>query len=123
MIEFIKPYDNSQKDIAFDNSLLNSLPTPIAEILSLIENEKEPQIRLQHLCLSLIPTLFQYLALILSSEYLFSNDPPEIDVTDSLWSMIRMHSSGKWVNFIRTVTICIIEIHQQSQKKLLSLYT
>ncbi|MFC1552032.1 hypothetical protein ACFL6P_05630 [Candidatus Latescibacterota bacterium] len=104
MCELDKNYHSDLKAISLSKDLLNSLPQPIADIITYIETEDDPQLKLQALCLTLIPLTFQYFALILSSEYLFTADPPDIDVMDNLWGMIRRPGTGKWVGFIRSAT-------------------
>jgi len=90
-----------------DNAALQveTLPEPIRNTVYAIASEPEPGLRLQHLCLSLIPMTFQYLALVLSGEYLQSGDPPDADATDSLMTMVRRPGPGKWVGFIRSAAV------------------
>ena len=102
MVKLDNNFHDTHDRIILDQELLRSLPQSISEVIYRIENEVDPQLRLQALCLSLIPMTFQYFALILSSEYLFSDYPPDIDVMDNLWGMIRRPSPGKWVAFIRS---------------------
>ena len=92
---------------ATDNTALQTetLPEPIRSAVHAIASEPEPGLRLQHLCLSLIPMTFQYLALVLSGEYLQSEDPPDADATDSLMAMVRRPGPGKWVGFIRAAAV------------------
>ncbi|MFC1851281.1 hypothetical protein ACFL27_13880 [candidate division CSSED10-310 bacterium] len=104
MIQLDVNYHDDSVSVNLDHQLIKSLPQPIAALLQHIEENREPQLQLQQLCLSLIPMTFQYLALILGSEYLHSEDPPDMDITDTLINMIRRPGPGKWVGFIRTVT-------------------
>ncbi len=60
-------------------------PRPIHEALRAFVEQSEPQIRLQRLCLSLIPMTFQYLALVLSSEYLQAGSPRTRTPRTAFW--------------------------------------
>jgi hypothetical protein len=82
-----------------------TLPEPIRKTLLAIASEPEPGLRLQQLCLSLIPMTFQYLALVLSGEYLQAEAPPDADTTDTLTVMVRRPGPGKWVGFIRSAAV------------------
>jgi hypothetical protein len=84
-----------------DDGLLASLPGTLRDELERLQMETDPRVKLQAMCLSLIPMTFQYLALVLSGEYLNSEYPPEMDATDSLWAMILRPGPGKWAGFIR----------------------
>jgi len=83
MIELDKNYNSNPDIIIIGQDLLDFLPRPISELISQLETEDDPQLRLQSLCLSLIPMTFQYFALILSSEYLFSEDPQYVEVMNN----------------------------------------
>jgi len=82
MIELNGQYHPDANNIDLAPEFLKSLPLPIAEIVNHLEINEEPQLRLQELCLSLIPMTFQYLALVLSSEYLYAEVSPDNEVTD-----------------------------------------
>lgn len=81
--------------------VVQALPRPLAESFRQIKQETNPHVQLQLLCFALIPLTFQYCALIFSSEYLLSTAPPDNDVTESLWGMIRRSGPGKWAGFLR----------------------
>lgn len=99
-VEFIETNTNVSIE-----QYLDTLPKSFQESVRRIEEESSYQQKLQEFCLTLIPITFQYFALLYSSEYLYSKHQPSQIVTDSLWNMIKRPSPGKWVQFIREVTI------------------
>ena len=76
-------------------------PGPIRDTAQAIASEPEPGSASSDSACRLIPMTFQYLALVLSSEYLHSESAPDADTTDSLMAMVRRPGPGKWVGFIR----------------------
>jgi len=93
--------------------LVPRLPTPLARELQRVEEESRPEVRLSELCLSLIPMTFQYLALVLSGEYLASRADPDYDVVDHLCDMMRRPQVGKWDDFIRQSTRYLDSVQPQ----------
>ncbi|MBI4636250.1 MAG: NACHT domain-containing protein [Candidatus Rokubacteria bacterium] len=110
MIELDARYSNpAQCRQPLPPDLVASLPLPIRDELLAVEGQQDPQLKLQLLCLDLIPLTLQYLALIVASDYLASPAPPNAAVTDSLWNMIRRPGPGKWVGFLRGATAYLAE--------------
>ena len=70
MVELDRKYNPGNTGIEFDQDLLNSLPLPVYDTYKLLESQIDKEKSLQILCLSLIPWSCQYIALILSGEYL-----------------------------------------------------
>ncbi|MFC1853110.1 hypothetical protein ACFL27_23175 [candidate division CSSED10-310 bacterium] len=104
MILLDPKYHADQEKIDLDQKLLHSLPKPLQAFTTKLEDDTHHQLKLQELCLSLIPLTFQYIALILSCEYFNTKLPPKTEVTDSLMRMIKRPGAGKWVGFIRSAT-------------------
>ncbi|MFC1849491.1 hypothetical protein ACFL27_04700 [candidate division CSSED10-310 bacterium] len=104
MILLDPKYHSDRENIELDQKLLHTLPKPIHAIASTIDDYAQYKLRLQELCLSLIPLTFQYIALILSCEYFNTELPPKTEVTDSFMRMIKRPGPGKWVGFIRSAT-------------------
>jgi hypothetical protein len=102
MIELDKNYNPQNSGTEFDKDLLDSLPLPIYDAYKLLENQSDYEKSLQILCLSLIPWTCQYIALILSGEYLSSDHEPSFEVTDNLVNMVKKPGPGKWIGFTRT---------------------
>jgi len=104
MVELDKKYNPGNTGTELDQSLLSSLPLPIYEAYKLLENQTDYEKSLQVLCLSLIPWTYQYIALILSGEYLESKYEPSFEVTDSLLNMVKKPGPGKWIGFARVAS-------------------
>ncbi|MFC1850098.1 hypothetical protein ACFL27_07905 [candidate division CSSED10-310 bacterium] len=94
-------YHADKENISLTQELLAMFPRPINSIATTIESHEQHRLRLQELCLSLIPLTFQYIALVLSSEYFSTDLPPASDVMDNFMRMIKRPGPGKWVGFIR----------------------
>ncbi len=101
MIKLDPRYNGLPYDHKLSRELFDSLPLSISALMEDLEKENDSRIRLQRLCLSLIPMTFQYFALMFAGEYLSATTPASNRVTDSLWNMIRKPGPGKWVFFIR----------------------
>lgn len=101
MVELDKKYNLQNSGTGLDETLLRSLPLPVYDAYKLLENQSDYEKSLQVLCLSLIPWTCQYIALILSGEYLSSGHEPSFEVTDTLLNMIKKPGPGKWIGFIR----------------------
>ena len=52
MIELDTRYSPGTEEISLSKEFLQALPLPIAESLRQLEQETDPQVRLQHLCFS-----------------------------------------------------------------------
>ncbi|MGD0341975.1 MAG: hypothetical protein ABSA76_09750, partial [Bacteroidales bacterium] len=104
MVELDKKFNQNNSNTELDESLLRSLPLPIFDACKLLENQSDYEKSLQILCLSLIPWTFQYIALILSGEYLESIYEPSFEVTDSLLNMVKKPGPGKWIGFARSAS-------------------
>ena len=104
MVELDKRYHADLLAVKLGDEIRTRLPFPLVDFLKGIEAEANPQVQLQGFCLSLIPTTFQYFALLLGSKYLMSGSPPTRDVTSDLWTMVQRPGPGKWVGFVRDAT-------------------
>jgi hypothetical protein len=102
MIELDKNLNPQNTGTELHEKLVNSLPMPVYDAFKLLEREGNYEKSLQVLCLSLIPWTFQYIALILSGEYLESIQEPSFEVTDSLLNMMKKPGPGKWLGFTRS---------------------
>jgi hypothetical protein len=101
MIELDKKFNPQNGGTELDDNLLKSLPLPVYDAFKLIEKQTDYEKSLQILCLSLIPWTYQYIALMLSGEYLASEHEPSFEVTDSLVNMVKKPGPGKWIGFTR----------------------
>lgn len=101
MVELDKKYNPQNTVPEPEETLINSLPLPIYDSYKLLQNQTDYEKSLQILCLSLIPWSFQYIALILSGEYLNCKEEPAFEATDSLLNMVKKPGPGKWINFTR----------------------
>ena len=104
MIELDKKYNPQNAGTELDEELLNSLPLPVYDACKVLESENDHEKSLQVLCLSLIPWTYQYIALILSGEYLASKHEPSFEVTDTLLNMVKKPGPGKWIAFARSAS-------------------
>ncbi|MCX6335411.1 MAG: hypothetical protein NT092_14120 [Bacteroidia bacterium] len=109
MIELDKKLNPQNSGTELDEELLNSLPLPVYDAYRLLETETDFEKSLQVLCLSLIPWTYQYIALILSGEYLESKHEPSFEVTDCLLNMVKKPGPGKWIGFARIASDYFME--------------
>jgi hypothetical protein len=101
MVELDKKFNPQNSGTELDEKLVYSLPLPIYDAYKLLESLNDYEKSLQVLCLTLIPWTYQYIALILSGEYLESRNEPSFEVTDSLLNMVKKPGPGKWIGFAR----------------------
>jgi len=101
MIELDKKFNPNNTGTEIDENLLRSLPLPVYDAYKLLEKQSDYEKSLQVLCLSLIPWTCQYIALVLSGEYLACEHEPSFEATDSLVNMVKKPGPGKWIGFTR----------------------
>ena len=105
MVELDRKYNPGNSGTQLDEDFLKSLPLPLFDAYRLLEKESDFEKSLHILCLSLIPWTCQYIALILSGEYLSSEDEPSVEVTDNLLNMVKKPGPGKWMGFTRSAAL------------------
>jgi hypothetical protein len=93
-------FSEKTEEIQID-TVTTRFPSNLRKAVEELVTEKNNRVKLQTLCLTIIPLTFQYIAIVLSSEYLFSDAAPSLNVTESLWDMVNQPGPGKWLKFIR----------------------
>jgi hypothetical protein len=102
-INIPKEFDVQGKEKLIEE-MISSCPEPLAASLSSLKNAETPLNKLSIIARDTIPTLFQYVSLIMLCDYAEKDIPRSIPVFQALETMLFKPGPGKWLGFLRELT-------------------